>query len=397
MLKALRVAAALGIAAGCAVLPQPPASADDIRARQSGFLRVIEAEKAWRTTRGAGVTVAVVDSGVDANQADLRGSVTTGPNMIKKIDGSATPKRLHGTGMASIIAGHGHGAGNASGVIGLAPQAKILAVRSIAEPEDTGYPRYKTSEDARESVADGIRYAADHGADVINLSLGNYDPDPGDRSAIAYAVQKNVVVVSAVGNDGTKQSKLDENGFAPYSYPASFFGVIGVTATTPGGAHAPFANKNYSAVVAAPGVGLAVAGPGSSYYISDGTSDASAVVSGIAALIRARHRGLAPAVVAQAILTSAQGGGYSPELGNGQVGAARALAAADRLAGAGAQTGLAAGRRFGSGDAGPVTVIHRPVWMRPLIVVVLVAGIGGAAVGLCVAVALLRRARATGP
>ncbi|MFC0037574.1 S8 family serine peptidase [Actinomadura rayongensis] len=379
------------LAAAFALLPSAPASADGIRERQYGFLQLIEAEKAWRTTRGAGVTVAVVDSGVDPLQADLAGSVVTGPDMIKDADRGTKPKRLHGTGMASLIAGHGHGPGNGSGVIGLAPQAKILAIRVLAEPEDAGYARYRSTEASRNSVAQGVRYAADHGADVINLSLGRTGEAPAERAAIAYAISKGVVVVSAVGNDGDKLGGLDQDGFAPYSYPASYPGVIAVAATTDGRTRAEFSNRNYSALVAAPGEGLTIAGPGKAYFVSAGTSDASAVVSGIAALIRSEHRGLAPALVAQALVQSAQGGGrYSPDVGYGEVGAARALAAAARLAGSPPQTGKRAAERFG-GTSGPVAIIDRPAWMKPVMVLVIVGGVGGAAAGVLIALTLLRR------
>ncbi|TMR33947.1 S8 family serine peptidase [Actinomadura geliboluensis] len=366
MLTRARTAAVLaaGALAGSWLLPVP-ANADEVRDRQRPILKLLGMDAAWKVTKGAGVTVAVVDSGVDPNQADLRGKVTTGPNMLAKVDRGSTPARLHGTGMASLIAGQGHGPGGRAGIIGIAPQSRILAVRAIGEPEDASYARYRTSEEAETSVARGIRYAADHGADVINLSLGREDETPEEREAVGYAIGKGVVVVSAVGNDGDEQRLLDDDGFAPYSYPASYPGVIAVAATTPGHTRAPFSNRNYSVVLSAPGAGLPVAGPGGRYFVSSGTSDASAVVSGIAALIRAKHPDMAPALVSQALVQSARGGpkgGYDPEIGFGEVHAARALSAADSLATArpGPARGKSAGERFGAGDPGPVPIIDHP-------------------------------------
>ncbi|MFA1544893.1 S8 family serine peptidase [Actinomadura chokoriensis] len=384
-----------GALAGSWLVPVP-AHADLVRDRQRPILKLLGMEAAWKVTKGAGVNVAVVDSGVDPNQADLRGKVVTGPNMIASTDRGARPARLHGTGMASLIAGHGHGAGGRSGIVGVAPQARILAVRAISEPEDAGYIRYQRSEAAKSSVARGIRWAADHGADVINLSLGREEEAPDEREAVGYAIGKGVVVVSAVGNDGDKDRLLDGDGFAPYSYPASYPGVIAVAATMPDHTRAPFSNRNYSVVLSAPGVGLPVAGPGGRYFISDGTSDASAVVSGIAALIRAKHPDMAPALVSQALVQSARSGpkgDYDPEIGFGVVHAARALSAADSIAPArsGPAKGKPAGQRFGADDPGPVKVIDRPAWVTWMVVAILVLGLGGTAGAGAIFLTLRRR------
>ncbi|MFA1540732.1 S8 family peptidase [Actinomadura monticuli] len=376
-------------------LPPVPAHADLVRDRQRPILKLLGMDAAWKITKGAGVTVAVVDSGVDPRQADLRGKVTTGPNMIAAVD-VGRPARLHGTGMASLIAGQGHGAGGRSGIIGMAPQARILAIRSISEPEDAGYTRYQRSEAARNSVARGIKYAVDHGADVINLSLGREDEEPEEREAVGYAIGKGVVVVSAVGNDGEKQRLLDEDGFAPYSYPASYPGVIAVAAAMPGHERAPFSNRNYSVVLSAPGVGLPVALPGGGYGVSDGTSDACAIVSGIAALIRAKYPDMAPALVSQALVQSARNGpkgGYDPEIGFGEVHAARALSAAESITSArpGPARGKPARERFGTADPGPVKIIDHPAWVGWTVVAILVLGLGGTAGGGAIALAFRRR------
>ncbi|WP_084219724.1 S8 family serine peptidase [Spirillospora albida] len=390
-------AVALAAALTAAWLPFMPATAhaDAVRERQRPILEALDIPDAWKITRGAGVTVAVVDSGVDPNQADLAGSVTTGPNMLAAIDRGTRPARLHGTGMASLIAGHGHGPGGEDGIIGMAPKARVLAVRVIAEREDPGYVRYRTSEAGEGAVARGIRYAADHGADVINLSLGKNDEVPAEREAIGYAIGKGVVVIAAVGNDGDKARLLDGDGFAPYSYPASYPGVIAVAATDPSHGRAPFSNRNYSVVVSAPGAGLPIAAPGGRYFLSSGTSDASAVVSGIAALIRAKYRKLAPALVGQALITSTRyspNGGYDPAVGFGEVNAARALSAAGWLAsGNPAPAGKAAARRFGPAEPEPVAVIEHPAWVTPLIVGVLLAGVGGALAAGAIAASLARR------
>ena len=394
------VAALAVLAAGCATAlvpagPVPAAAADEVRDRQRAMMTTLDVRSAWRITRGAGVTVAVVDSGVDASHADLTGSVTTGPNMLRSVDAGTRPARLHGTGMASLIAGHGHGPGRRDGIMGVAPEARILAIRAIAEREDASFPAFRASERAQGAVARGIRYAVDHGADVINLSLGRNEENPDDRAAVAYAISKGVVVVSAAGNDGAKRRLLDDDGFAPYSYPASYPGVIAVAATGEDHARAPFSNRNYSVLVAAPGSGLPVAAPGGEYFLTDGTSDSTALVSGIAALIRSRHPKLPPTLVAQAIIAGTRygaSGTYNPDVGFGEVNAARALTAADALTkprpGA---AGKPAGQRFGAGEPGPVEVIPRPAWVTVVIIVVVSVGVVGALAAAAIGITLARR------
>ncbi|TYK49108.1 S8 family peptidase [Actinomadura decatromicini] len=395
--RRVRAAAAVGAVALAGTWLAPvPARADEVRDRQRPVLNLLGMNAAWKVTKGRNVTVAVVDSGVDARQADLTGTVITGPNMLAEIDAGTRPKRLHGTGMASLIAGHGHGPGGGAGMIGIAPEARVLAIRAIGEPEDKSYLSYRTSDKAEGAVARGIRYATDHGADVINLSLGKDEEVADERAAIGYAIGRGVVVVSAVGNDGDDKRSLDGDGFAPYSYPASFPGVIAVAATRPGHERAPFSNRNYSVVVSAPGDGLPVAAPGGEYFLSSGTSDSSAIVSGIAALIRAKHPKMAPALVAQSLIQSvknAPSGRYDANVGFGEVHAARALAAADSLASAqgGGTPGKPEGRRFGAADPGPVEIIERPGWVRPLIFGLLLGGVGGTVAAGAIALAFRRR------
>ncbi|MEV3920007.1 S8 family serine peptidase [Actinomadura coerulea] len=393
--RGLPAALAAAVLAGSWLMPVH-ARADAVRDGQRPILALLGMETAWKVTKGAGVTVGVVDTGVDPTQPDLRGKVTVGPNMLAGIDAGTTPARLHGTAMSTLIAGQGHGPGGRSGVLGMAPRARILAVRGIGEEEDASYRRFRASSKARGSVARGIRYAADHGADVINLSLGSPEENPAEREAIGYALGKGVVVVAAVGNDGDEERLLDGDGFAPYFYPASYPGVIAVAATAPGHTRAPFSNRNYSVLLSAPGANLPVGVPGGRYFSSNGTSDASAIVAGIAALIRAKHPRMAPALVAQALVQSTRhgpSGGYDPEVGFGEVHAARALSAADSLASTspGPAQAKPAGQRFGKQDPGPVGVIERPFWVRPLIIMIVLLGLGGTAGGFALAVAFRRR------
>ncbi|GLY73170.1 S8 family serine peptidase [Actinoallomurus iriomotensis] len=351
---------ALAAAAGPALCGPATAHADDIRGREQWVLDAVSAGKAWKVTRGKGVTVAVLDSGVDGSHPDLAGSVTTGPDLIHSV--APKPGRLHGTWMSSLIAAHGHGSGD--GIIGIAPESRVLSVRTIADPDEPGYKTFRDRPEYRSSLAKAIRYAADHGADVINMSLGGPDASEPERSAVAYAIAKGVVVVASAGNDGDSKSpkKVDRNGIVRLSYPAAFPGVIGVAAVNRHGTPAKFSDRNASVLVAAPGEEVVGAGPDDGYWVGEGTSQAGAIVSGVAALVRAKYPDMAPALVAQAISTSARhrpAGGWDELVGFGEVDAAAALTAASKLRG---YQDVTAGRpgRFDDGPVNPVQVERHP-------------------------------------
>ncbi|MFD0683105.1 S8 family serine peptidase [Actinomadura fibrosa] len=329
----------------------------------TGVLESLSVPEAWSLARGTGVTVAVLDSGVDAGQPDLAGSVTAGPDYTRGANpAGVAPKRLHGTNMASIIAGHGHGPGGADGMLGVAPEARILAPRVILERDEPGFAEFTRADRYAGTIADGMRYAVDHGADVVNLSLGRTYPTRREREAVAYAIRRGVVVVAAAGNGGADRTAR-RGGHTEYSYPASFPGVVSVAAVDAEGRHADFSNRNSAVVVSAPGVQIIGAGPDGGYWIGDGTSPATAFVSGVAALIRSRHPGLAPALVTQAIVASARdrpARGYDLGVGFGRVDAYAALTASDALAGARMDgAGFPADRRFAADEPRPVRVVHR--------------------------------------
>lgn len=330
-----------------------------VRSDDLTVLQSIGVPGAWGRTRGAGVTVAVLDTGVDTSAPDLTGSVTVGPDYTAGADPPGyQPPYLHGTYICSIIAGHGSGPGEAEGMLGVAPQARILSVRVILDDSEPGFAVYNGNAAYDDAIANGIDYAVAHGASVINMSLGSQGATRSLRQAIAGAVARGVVVVAAAGNDGTSGG-----GFTSYSYPAAFTGVIAVGAVGAGGQRASFSDRNSSVVVSAPGVNIDGAGPGGQYIVGDGTSPASAFVAGVAALIRSAYPHLTPVQVMQAIVTSTTlrpAGGYSPAVGFGEVNAAAALTAAGHLdqpvAGA---SGHPAAAHFGHGRVGPIVVVPR--------------------------------------
>ncbi|WP_231626294.1 type VII secretion-associated serine protease mycosin [Streptomyces apocyni] len=302
----LRKTAALLAAAALTLLPATTAEADSIRARQWS-LDGTTTREAWRTTRGEGVTVAVLDTGVDAAHPDLERNVVDGKDMIgfgaARGDGSWAK---HGTAMAGIIAGHGHGQDSGDGVLGVAPQARILPVRVILEDGDP--LRTKARSTRGNALAKGIRWAADQGADVINLSLGDDSesahPAAAEDAAVRYALKKGSVVVASAGNGGEEGDRV--------SYPAAYPGVIAVTAEDRFGNRAAFSTRRWYATVSAPGDDIVMAAPDGGYVEGWGTSSAAAFVSGAVALVRSAHPDLTPAQIKKLLQDTTQ---HAPDNG----------------------------------------------------------------------------------
>jgi subtilisin family serine protease len=346
-------AAGLVSLAALPAVPVPDAAAappDAIQAKQQWVLSMLNAQAAWSVTRGAGVTVAVIDSGVSPDVSDLSGSVTTGPDYTGVTTSPSNENwGVHGTWMASLIAGHGHD-GGLSGVIGTAPAARILSIRVIPDRADPHYGKYEREPETviQQSLADGIKYAVSHGAKVISMSIGYSAPSLTVRSELQDAYDHGVVVVASAGNSGGPSSS--RIGKAPESYPADYPGVVSVSAVKVGGEVAGFSSDNLSVKVAAPGVGVPAQGRDGQYWLVSGTSPACALVAGVAALIKSKYPRLAPDLVAHALTsttTDRPAGGYDSQVGFGIVDAAAALVKAGRLAGARpAETGIKAAVKY---------------------------------------------------
>jgi type VII secretion-associated serine protease mycosin len=301
----------------------------DTYADQQWALPKTRTTDAWPQSTGAGVTVAVIDTGVDAGHPDLAGQVLPGIDFVTDTQGVSTDPNGHGTHVAGIIAAL---TDNSLGVAAVAPDAKILPVR-VLDAAGNGYAS---------DAAAGVVYAADHGADVINLSFGSATRSGTLSAAIDYARDQGVVVVAAAGNGRAKGS--------PVTYPAADPGVIAVAATDSSDKIASYSSMGNYIDVAAPGSDIVSTYPaGTGYATMFGTSMAAAHVAGIAALVISHQPGLTPDEVDAAI------SGYAVDLGprgrdrdfgNGRVDAAAALAGADLIAGtpAPATTSPSAGR-----------------------------------------------------
>jgi len=270
----------------------PVAHADEVRDRQY-WLDEFGITDAWSVTRGAGVTIAIIDTGVDGNHEDLRGAVIGGTDVsgLGSVNGQ-TPvgsSSEHGTMVASLAAGRGHGGDD--GIIGSAPEASILSVSMSFQ---------NTTIPADEQIAEAVIWAVDNGADVISLSLTRNTrewPVSWDK-AFGYAEDNDVVVVAAAGNRSA--------GTEVVGAPATMPGVLTVGGVDQSGvASAQASSQGITIGVMAPSENLVGALPGEGYAVWAGTSGATPIVSGIVALVRAAYPGLDAANVVNRILATA--------------------------------------------------------------------------------------------
>lgn len=281
-------AAAAGTLQSQSLKETPGASTAQAVPRVALALTAVHARTAWRYGKGEGVVVAVIDSGVDPRNKNLDGQVLPGVDFANpaRPNGWHDPISFggHGTGVASVIAGTGRG----NGVWGIAPKAKILPVRVA---NDRGY-----APEAR--MARGIRWAVDHGADVINISMGGYKGDPRQHQAVAYAVRRGVVVVAGAGNDGPDEKRP----FTPAAYPD----VISVGGWNPqAGKVADLSNNGDWLDLIAPATGVWNTNNDGTRGIAAGTSFASPAVAGAAAVLLSIQPDLTPARVRKLLESTA--------------------------------------------------------------------------------------------
>jgi serine protease len=365
-------AAAAGLAISWSAAGSVPALAsraaqtDQVRT-QEWWLSALHITQAWQTTKGSGVTIALLDTGVATQHPDLAGSVISGPdftNSGERLGGQFFG--IHGTAMASLIVGHGHGSADSDGVVGVAPEAKLLSVRVTL---DSGDPLLSDSgiiSGLPAAIAAGIRFAVANGAQVIDLPL---DPgqslsaltatpfpanppattsgqQPGtaptadaaaaaglaggsaaEQQAVQFALSKGVVLVAPAGDNNATTDAAN--------FPAAYPGVISVGAFDSSFSKAPFTSHQSYVTLTAAGSGMVAAVPGGGYATVSSTSAASAIVTGIAALIKSQYPELTPAQVSEA-LTRGTGihhsGAATDGSGAGTADAAKALAAAAAIA-----------------------------------------------------------------
>jgi type VII secretion-associated serine protease mycosin len=316
----VKAAAAVVAASVVALAGAAPASADIVRDYEY-WLGDYGFTTAWNTSRGDGVTVAIIDTGVNGAVAELQGVVTGGTD----VSGVGTPDgqtpvgedNTHGTMVASLLAGRGTGDGN--GVIGVAPEADLLTV-SVAFGEDTGVE--KSNDD---QIAEAVVWAVDNGADVINMSLTRNTRDWPESwdDAFMYAFENDVVVVAAAGNRA--------GGTTEVGAPATIPGVLTVAGVDKEkNASFDASSQGITIGVAAPSEDLVGVQPDGKTYVWSGTSGAAPLVSGLVALVRAEYPDLDAANVIERIIQTADPNGQevpSPLYGNGLIDPVAALTA----------------------------------------------------------------------
>lgn len=245
-------------------------------------LPAIGTEQGWGITRGnEEIEIAIVDTGVDLDHPDLKNRLVKGYNLINAAQ-EPDDDNGHGTHVAGIIASETN---NEEGTAGMTWYSKIMPIKAM------GAKGYGTTFD----IAEGIIWAVDNGADVINLSLGNYQPSRVLEEAVRYAYSKNVVMVSAAGNDGSDQP----------TYPSAYPEVLSVAAVDYQGRRASFSNFGEYIDIAAPGVYIPSTYFNKQYAALSGTSMAAPHVAGLAALIKSANPELSNDQVMNIIKTSA--------------------------------------------------------------------------------------------
>lgn len=303
---------------------------NDPQASEQWAIGVTQQAEAIAAVKGGTkeTVIAIVDTGVDLTHPDLKDKLVKGYNATGVSGlfglGSAKDDNGHGTHCAGIAAAITN---NGVGVAGMAPNVKIMPVRVLAGPGSGSLM----------SVAKGIVWAADHGADVISLSLGGAGTMQSLGDAVEHALKKNSVVIAAMGNSGHQGN--------PISYPAAYPGVISVGATDAQDNIAVFSSFNKYCSVSSPGVKIFNTTPTydvwltknskgaitKNYGYMSGTSMATPLVAGLAGLIRSKHPNLSPAKVKEILEKSADkvpamaGETWTEKFGHGRINALKAV------------------------------------------------------------------------
>jgi major intracellular serine protease len=268
----------------------------------------------WKATRGENVTVAVLDTGIDANHPDLAEALVDARDFTRSKHGAAD-RHGHGTHVAGIVAAR-H---NATGVVGVAHACRLLAVK-VLDDDGSG---------ASEAIAAGIVWACRQGADILSLSFGSREPDALIEAALAQAVQQGKFVLCAAGNDGRDNS---------IHYPARLATSVAVGAVDRAGKLAPFSSRGAELDICAPGEHILSTWKEGGYARLSGTSMATPFVTGVVALMLAAQRKHSPSqpLDQRALLerlqhtaTDAGAPGHDPHYGYGLIDPARLIASSD--------------------------------------------------------------------
>jgi len=227
------------------------------------YVRYLQLDEAHKISKGKGIVIAVIDTGVDATHPDIAGSVVPGTDTSRASPSDGLTDAVgHGTGMAGLIVGHGR-------IRGVAPEATVMAIRA-----ETGASGSSTA------VGAALRWAVRNGAMIASISIASQDADEVLRQAVENALSSNVIVVAAAGN----RSKGEAVG-----YPAAYPGVVAVGGVGPDGQASAAAVSGEQIVLSAPCDRISTPWLKHQRMVGTGTSNSAALVAGAAALVRARY------------------------------------------------------------------------------------------------------------
>jgi subtilisin family serine protease len=288
------------------LLRLPEVRPNDAEFAEQWGLQKMMVPEAWNITTGSSaVVVAILDTGIDADHPDLTNRITAGYDAVHGKAGIPEDDQGHGTQMAGIIAGEGQ---NGTGISGVNWNCTILPVK-VLDADGIG-----TAAD----IAEGLIYAAEHGAHVINMSFGGHDYSEMLNETIQYAHRRNTVLIAGAGNENTDTP----------SYPAAYPNVLAVTATGPDDEKWTAASFGSDVDLAGPGIGILTTTINGGYGYGTGTSHAAAMVSGVAALLKAKDAHYSNVQIEKLLQATADdlgSAGRDPSFGAGRVNALRAL------------------------------------------------------------------------
>jgi len=281
---------------GAVPAPRPDGSgectypASDIKGTPWSLQRVLLSQL-WQHTMGKGVRVAVIDSGVDTVNPQLKPAVDAarGKSVVKGDKGHGTDDTMgHGTRVAGIIAARRR---TGTGFVGIAPQATIVPIKQYTEDDPNA--------DQRRTLATAVNTAVSAGVQIINISEDTKSDYPPLAQAVRNAVQHGILVVASAGNDGA-------GGKRATTYPAAYPGVLAVGASDRNNERADFSQAGPFVDIAAPGVDMVSTVPHGGQCVDQGTSFSAPYVAGVAALIKAEHPKWTPAQITARIEQTAQ-------------------------------------------------------------------------------------------
>ncbi|MFD0556615.1 subtilisin family serine protease [Stackebrandtia endophytica] len=271
----------IGVAAGALLASMAPgiAHADQTRTDQ-WYLEALGVAAAHEITKGAGVRIGMVDSGVDPEHPDLVGNVEAGRSSWSGGEDGLVDPHQHGTHLAGLMVGHGHGADNSEGILGIAPEATVVS--ASVYPPDHDQESLESDVATEQAIVQSIRWLADQDVDVMLLAYSGSGSDE-QREAVEYAAGKGITIITGTGNLSD-----DPFAFSAISDPARWEQTIAAGGTTEAGEYWDRSKVGRETFIAAPAENVISTIPGGGYEYSHGTSNSAAIVAGVVALMKAQ-------------------------------------------------------------------------------------------------------------